>query len=56
MVDATRGGAYLYEEIEDLTEALESKPSPLPAADLEAALTSFKARKASIGKAPFGQS
>ena len=52
VVDAPAGAAYLDEEINDLTEALEAKPGPRAKADLESALARFKARKASIGAAP----
>ncbi len=52
VVDAPAGAAYLDEEIDDLTEALNAGPSPKAKADLQAALAAFKARKARVGAAP----
>ena len=52
VVDAPEGKGYLDEEIDGLTEALDAKPAPKAKADLERALASFKAHKASLGTAP----
>ena len=52
VVDAPEGQPYLDEEIDGLTEALAAKPAPKAKADLERELAAFKARKASLGKAP----
>lgn len=52
IVDAPSGASYLDEEIADLTEAIEAKPGPKAAADLQSALTAFKARRARIGTVP----
>ena len=52
VVDAPQGASYLDEEIDDLTDALDAKPGPRAKADIQTALTAFKARKASIGAKP----
>jgi len=51
VVDAPAGAVYLDEEIDDLTDALNAKPGPRAAADLQTALATFKDRKASVGTA-----
>ena len=52
IIDAPTGAAYLDEQIGDLAEALGANPAPKAKADLETALTDFKARKAAIGASP----
>ena len=52
VVDAPAGALYLDEEIGSLTEALQAKPAHRAKADLYKALSTFKARKASLGSTP----